>query len=333
MAEHHQPDAERIIGVERIEPVLDRRPVFDRDEAGDFILAESAPHPRGERGQEDIAVDFVHAAHQRDLLERECRRILFSRRHEGRPELRGDAALAQARNVGVAGIATLVEPEGRNVALRLRIGADNDRQVVVPVDQRRRFEEADGVGEGGIGRRRTVLRMHCGRFRPREEGGAVASHARRAGKAIRLPAGHYLPAASWQIADREDANDRREHHAAGEAHGHPAAGADAGPGRGRNGSPRGSCTTNSILHGGAFMAFADTVGAVATVLNLPKGRHDDGREQDQLPVRHQGRRGGAAECTPVHKADDAGLDHADSQAGWQLAAIVTQTQLVLPPKN
>ena len=31
------------------------------------------------------------------------------------------------------------------------------------------------------------------------------------------------------------------------------------------------CTTNSILHGGAFMALADTIGAVATVLNLPKG--------------------------------------------------------------
>ena len=31
------------------------------------------------------------------------------------------------------------------------------------------------------------------------------------------------------------------------------------------------CTTNSILHGGAYMAFADTIGAVATVLNLPAG--------------------------------------------------------------
>ena len=31
------------------------------------------------------------------------------------------------------------------------------------------------------------------------------------------------------------------------------------------------CTSNSILHGGAVMAFADSVGAVATVLNLPPG--------------------------------------------------------------
>ena len=31
------------------------------------------------------------------------------------------------------------------------------------------------------------------------------------------------------------------------------------------------CTSNSILHGGAIMAFADSIGAVATVLNLPPG--------------------------------------------------------------
>ena len=43
------------------------------------------------------------------------------------------------------------------------------------------------------------------------------------------------------------------------------------------------CTTNSILHGGAVMAFADSVGAVATLLNLPARReHDDDREQDEF---------------------------------------------------
>jgi uncharacterized protein (TIGR00369 family) len=31
------------------------------------------------------------------------------------------------------------------------------------------------------------------------------------------------------------------------------------------------CTVGGILHGGALMAFADTLGAVATVLNLPEG--------------------------------------------------------------
>jgi uncharacterized protein (TIGR00369 family) len=32
------------------------------------------------------------------------------------------------------------------------------------------------------------------------------------------------------------------------------------------------CTTGGILHGGATMAFADTLGAVGTFLNLPPGK-------------------------------------------------------------
>src|SRR5437660_7591730 len=32
------------------------------------------------------------------------------------------------------------------------------------------------------------------------------------------------------------------------------------------------CTTGGILHGGAYMAFADTLGGVGTMLNLPAGR-------------------------------------------------------------
>jgi uncharacterized protein (TIGR00369 family) len=33
----------------------------------------------------------------------------------------------------------------------------------------------------------------------------------------------------------------------------------------------GRCTTGGTLHGGALMAFADTVGAVCAILNLPEG--------------------------------------------------------------
>ena len=32
------------------------------------------------------------------------------------------------------------------------------------------------------------------------------------------------------------------------------------------------CTGGGILHGGAYMAFADTLGALGTVVNLPKGK-------------------------------------------------------------
>ncbi|HYB54641.1 MAG TPA: PaaI family thioesterase, partial [Alphaproteobacteria bacterium] len=31
------------------------------------------------------------------------------------------------------------------------------------------------------------------------------------------------------------------------------------------------CTRPAVLHGGAVMAFADTLGAIGTILNLPEG--------------------------------------------------------------
>src|SRR6478735_989975 len=31
------------------------------------------------------------------------------------------------------------------------------------------------------------------------------------------------------------------------------------------------CTVGNVCHGGAYMAFADTVGAIGTVMNLPSG--------------------------------------------------------------
>ncbi len=33
------------------------------------------------------------------------------------------------------------------------------------------------------------------------------------------------------------------------------------------------CTSGSIVHGAAVMAFVDTLGAMATFLNLPEGAH------------------------------------------------------------
>ena len=32
------------------------------------------------------------------------------------------------------------------------------------------------------------------------------------------------------------------------------------------------CTQPEVMHGGAIMAFADTLGAAATILNLPEGK-------------------------------------------------------------
>ncbi|HSH90551.1 MAG TPA: PaaI family thioesterase, partial [Ramlibacter sp.] len=32
------------------------------------------------------------------------------------------------------------------------------------------------------------------------------------------------------------------------------------------------CTSGGIMHGGAYMAFADTLGAIGTIINMPQGK-------------------------------------------------------------
>ena len=95
------------------------------------------------------------------------------------------------------------------------------------------------------------------------------------------------------------------------------------------------CTTNSILHGGAFMAFADTIGAVATVLNLPKGAGTTTVESKTNFLSGIGAGEVArAECTPVHRGKTTQVwTTRITRPDGKLAAIVTQTQLVLAPKG
>ncbi len=91
------------------------------------------------------------------------------------------------------------------------------------------------------------------------------------------------------------------------------------------------CTAGEILHGGALMAFADTLGAIGTFVNLPKGKRTTTIESSTKFV-------GAAKlgvivtgtCTAFHRGRTAMV--------WQtlitlpdgrLCGVVTQTQLVL----
>ena len=96
------------------------------------------------------------------------------------------------------------------------------------------------------------------------------------------------------------------------------------------------CTTGEVLHGGAIMAFADTLGAVATFANLPKGARTTTIESKTNFL-------GAApagscvtgECTPFHRGRTTMVWQTmiRSEAG-KLCAVVTQTQMVLPaPPN
>ena len=91
------------------------------------------------------------------------------------------------------------------------------------------------------------------------------------------------------------------------------------------------CTSGNVLHGGAIMAFADTLGAVATIANLPEGARTTTIESKTnflgaIPVgtHVQG------ECTPFHRGKTTMVWQTlvRSEAG-KLCAVVTQTQMVL----
>lgn len=93
------------------------------------------------------------------------------------------------------------------------------------------------------------------------------------------------------------------------------------------------CTTNSILHGGAYMAFADTIGAVATVLNLPAGaRTTTVESKTNFISAIKAGEVARAECTPVHRGKTTQVwTTRILRPDGKLAAIVTQTQMVLMP--
>jgi len=93
------------------------------------------------------------------------------------------------------------------------------------------------------------------------------------------------------------------------------------------------CTTGGILHGGAYMAFADTLGAVGTFVNLPEGKRTTTTDSSTKFI------GGAAvgttivgECVALHRGRTTQVWQTTirSQQG-KLCAVVTQTQLVLDP--
>jgi uncharacterized protein (TIGR00369 family) len=94
------------------------------------------------------------------------------------------------------------------------------------------------------------------------------------------------------------------------------------------------CTRPAVLHGGAVMAFADTLGAIATVANLPRGAGTTTIESKTnffaaIPVGDTAR----AECTPLHRGRTTMVWQTRITRGdGRLAAIVTQTQLVIPAR-
>jgi 1,4-dihydroxy-2-naphthoyl-CoA hydrolase len=92
------------------------------------------------------------------------------------------------------------------------------------------------------------------------------------------------------------------------------------------------CTLHHTIHGGAVMAFADSVGAAATVINLP----DDAKGTTTIESKTNFI-GGAKEgttviaiATPIHRGRRTQVwqTRLETEEG-KLVAVVTQTQMVL----
>lgn len=95
------------------------------------------------------------------------------------------------------------------------------------------------------------------------------------------------------------------------------------------------CTVGEVLHGGAIMAFADTLGAVATVLNLAQGAETTTIESKTnffrpAPVGSEV----IGECSALHKGRRSMTWQTKvlTQDG-KLIAIITQTQFIFESKS
>lgn len=94
------------------------------------------------------------------------------------------------------------------------------------------------------------------------------------------------------------------------------------------------CTAGNVCHGGALMAFADTVGAVGTVANLLPGARTTTIESKTnfmgaAPVDARI----IAEAVPLHLGRTTHVWQTTIRTeGGKLIAVVTQTQMVLPAR-
>ena len=91
------------------------------------------------------------------------------------------------------------------------------------------------------------------------------------------------------------------------------------------------CTIYRTIHGGAVMALADSVGAAATLINLPEGATTTTIESKtnfvaSAPAGSMVR----ATATPVHKGRRTQVwqTRVETEQG-RLLALVTQTQLII----
>ena len=91
------------------------------------------------------------------------------------------------------------------------------------------------------------------------------------------------------------------------------------------------CTGGGILHGGAYMAFADTLGAVGTVINLGAGKRTTTTDSSTKFI--AGAKLGSTvfgESIALHRGRTTQVWQTSIRnADGKLCALVTQTQLIL----
>ncbi len=81
------------------------------------------------------------------------------------------------------------------------------------------------------------------------------------------------------------------------------------------------CTTGGMLHGGACMPFADTVGAVGTLLNLPPGKGTTTTESSTKCI-------AAAPGGTTIRAESLALHRGRTTMVWQTATTDAQGETV-----
>src|SRR5215207_1308363 len=101
-------------------------------------------------------------------------------------------------------------------------------------------------------------------------------------------------------------------------------------------APEALCTAPAVLHGGAIMAFADTLGAAGTILNLANYGEEGGAGTTTIESKTNFIAGAPlgtrvrGEATPLHRGRRTQVWQTRiTTAEGRLVAVVTQTQLVL----
>jgi uncharacterized protein (TIGR00369 family) len=95
------------------------------------------------------------------------------------------------------------------------------------------------------------------------------------------------------------------------------------------------CTIPATMHGGAMMAFADNMGGCGAFLNMPEGMMTTTVESKTnflrpVPVGQKA----LAVTTPVHMGKSLQVWKTEiSREDGKLAAIVTQTQMIMPMRG